>query len=361
MTGLRRESVRIVLLVFVAAMLPAVLGGCPATPHLTTRLYAEQAYHGYFVPTDDASVYDLVLWDVVPDAVWFTDRPDRDAGLLSWATLAGLVWNLAFDGQEAAGGIGYRLDDGVWELIPAQFLDASFSLQRGTATWRVRLLGVPPRSLLTGVTVYIDDKTADETEEADTGVYLYAAAQASFEATDTEGRYLLTLAEGLDEVMLVRTPPALGASLERTDLFVEHTWPAYFADDPPNAVVTIEGPGGAQTPVVVVLSEPAWNAETATLTFLADVLLGDANTEGGPATVFIDDWDDEEDMTIYRVVVNHEEQYSIWPADRELPLGWNDAGFQGTKQECLDYIEQVWTDMRPLSLRKKMQEAGLSR
>lgn len=60
----------------------------------------------------------------------------------------------------------------------------------------------------------------------------------------------------------------------------------------------------------------------------------------------------------YTVVVNHEEQYSIWPADRELPLGWRAVGKEGTRQECLDYIEEVWTDMRPLSLRKKMEEAG---
>ena len=66
-------------------------------------------------------------------------------------------------------------------------------------------------------------------------------------------------------------------------------------------------------------------------------------------------WDDREDTTIYRVVVNHEEQYSIWPVDRELPLGWRDAGKQGSKQECLDYIKEVWTDMRPLSLRQKME------
>jgi MbtH protein len=63
-----------------------------------------------------------------------------------------------------------------------------------------------------------------------------------------------------------------------------------------------------------------------------------------------------EDNTIYKVVVNHEEQYSIWPADRENALGWSDAGKCGTKAECLAYIEEVWTDMRPLSLRKKMEE-----
>jgi len=64
--------------------------------------------------------------------------------------------------------------------------------------------------------------------------------------------------------------------------------------------------------------------------------------------------DEKEDTTVYRVVVNAEEQYSIWPADRELPLGWKDAGKQGLKAECLVYIEAVWTDMRPLSLRNKM-------
>ena len=66
--------------------------------------------------------------------------------------------------------------------------------------------------------------------------------------------------------------------------------------------------------------------------------------------------DEQEDKTIYKVVVNHEEQYSIWPADRENPLGWNDTGKVGLKVECLEYIKEVWTDMRPLSLRKKMEE-----
>ncbi len=56
------------------------------------------------------------------------------------------------------------------------------------------------------------------------------------------------------------------------------------------------------------------------------------------------------------VVVNDEEQYSIWPLDRELPPGWTDVGKHGDKQSCLDYIEEVWTDMRPLSLRKRLSE-----
>lgn len=71
--------------------------------------------------------------------------------------------------------------------------------------------------------------------------------------------------------------------------------------------------------------------------------------------------DEREDTTIYKVVVNDEEQYSIWSADRENPLGWRDAGKSGSKDECLAYIKEVWTDMRPLSLRKKMEKPDDSR
>lgn len=64
--------------------------------------------------------------------------------------------------------------------------------------------------------------------------------------------------------------------------------------------------------------------------------------------------DDEVTQALYRVVMNHEEQYSIWPADKEIPAGWSDAGKQGSRDDCLKYIEEVWTDMRPKSLREAM-------
>lgn len=63
-----------------------------------------------------------------------------------------------------------------------------------------------------------------------------------------------------------------------------------------------------------------------------------------------------EDNTIYKVVMNHEEQYSIWPEYKAMPSGWTYAGKTGPKAECLAHIKEVWTDMRPLSLRKKMEE-----
>ena len=64
---------------------------------------------------------------------------------------------------------------------------------------------------------------------------------------------------------------------------------------------------------------------------------------------------DQENIT-YKVVVNDEEQYSIWFADRDLPPGWRESGREGPKEECLAYIDEVWTDMRPLSLRKAMAD-----
>ena len=55
----------------------------------------------------------------------------------------------------------------------------------------------------------------------------------------------------------------------------------------------------------------------------------------------------------YKVVVNDEEQYSIWPAGRENAPGWHDAGFTGGKEECLAHIQEVWTDLRPRSVRER--------
>jgi len=66
----------------------------------------------------------------------------------------------------------------------------------------------------------------------------------------------------------------------------------------------------------------------------------------------------KEDTTIYKVVVNQEEQYSIWPSDRESPAGWQDVGITGPKDKCLAHIKAVWTDMRPLSLRKRTEKTS---
>lgn len=69
---------------------------------------------------------------------------------------------------------------------------------------------------------------------------------------------------------------------------------------------------------------------------------------------------EKEDLRIYEVVVNDEEQYSIWPQGLDLPVGWRAVGRAGKKPECLAYIRDVWTDMRPLTLRKKMAAADKS-
>jgi MbtH protein len=66
----------------------------------------------------------------------------------------------------------------------------------------------------------------------------------------------------------------------------------------------------------------------------------------------------ELDARTYTVVVNHEEQYSLWPAARDIPAGWQPAGTSGSREECLAYIRQHWTDMRPRSLRERMGGAA---
>jgi MbtH protein len=68
----------------------------------------------------------------------------------------------------------------------------------------------------------------------------------------------------------------------------------------------------------------------------------------------------DRDDAVYKVLVNGEEQYSLWPDYKEVPAGWREAGKQGSKADCLAFVEANWTDMRPLSLRRKMdgQAAG---
>nr|WP_030345988.1 MbtH family protein [Streptomyces sp. NRRL S-1022] len=68
--------------------------------------------------------------------------------------------------------------------------------------------------------------------------------------------------------------------------------------------------------------------------------------------------EEDTDERTYRVVLNDEEQYSVWLADRELPLGWRAEGTEGSRAECLAHIGTVWTDMRPLSLRRQMEQAA---
>ena len=62
-----------------------------------------------------------------------------------------------------------------------------------------------------------------------------------------------------------------------------------------------------------------------------------------------------ETPTLFKVVLNDEEQYSIWPAERDNALGWRDEGTRGTREVCLDHIDRIWTDMRPLSVRQAME------
>jgi MbtH protein len=71
-------------------------------------------------------------------------------------------------------------------------------------------------------------------------------------------------------------------------------------------------------------------------------------------------WDFEDPDARFKVLVNHEEQYSLWPADLAVPGGWSETGTEGSKEECDQYVNGVWTDMRPKSLREEMDRAAAS-
>lgn len=66
--------------------------------------------------------------------------------------------------------------------------------------------------------------------------------------------------------------------------------------------------------------------------------------------------DDTEDLATYIVIINDEEQYSLWKKDKVIPSGWVATGKEGPKEECIRYVDETWTDMRPLSLRRKMDQ-----
>lgn len=343
-----------------ALSIPFILCGCPMQDHLTSRLYVIDASAAQFEATDEPGVYRLHTTAVDPSYTWFSDRPVRSAGTHADSVFTEQIWSQYFEGQLPTAGIAVRSADGIWSIMPAQVQDASFALDQDAITWTLRLQGTPDLQPLSGAVVYLDDKGAQEADD-DTHVFLHAAARAQFTCTSVCNEYKLTLAYPLPELIDLSVSPTFHAALARNDYFVEHAWPAGFADDPPNASIAIEGPGGELVVTPVVLSDPQWDAAADTLTFTARTLDTRPPAFAGPATLFIDSWEEREDTTIYAVVVNHEEQYSIWPADRELPLGWDDTGFHGDKTACLAYIEEVWTDMRPRSLREKMAQMGLGK
>jgi MbtH protein len=63
-------------------------------------------------------------------------------------------------------------------------------------------------------------------------------------------------------------------------------------------------------------------------------------------------------MEVFKVVVNHEEQYALWPINKDIPEKWRDTGIAGSKEDCLVYVRRVWTDMRPASVRTRDHSGG---
>jgi MbtH protein len=344
------------------------LTGCqpqaPQDSDWETRLYAVSAGAGQFVATGDPRVYTLTTRQVDDSVTWFADLPLRQAGTLTLAAFMAEVWPDYFAHYHATATVGVRSADGVWSILPAQVQAAVHDARAGTLTWTLRLEGTPDTVAQSGVVVYLDDEGARGRSlpgYGDSFVFSHAAAQAHLQRLAGETDYRLTLSHPLPTFLMTTVAPAFDAALVPVVEFVEDIWATGFAQDPPNAALTLEGPDGRVQTLALTLSEPHWDATADTLSFRARPLGAAPATASGPAMLYIDSYRDTEENRVYRVVVNREEQYSIWPADRELPLGWNATGEPGTKEVCLAYIAKVWTDMRPLSLRKMMEEMGRER
>lgn len=324
-----------------------------------TRLYVVTAGAGQFAATAEPGVYTLTTRHVSDRVAWFADLPLRQSGNMTFAAFMAEIWPAYFTLYQPTASVGVRSADGIWSILPAQAQRATHDAAAGTLTWTLRLEGIPDFGVQTGVLVYLDDEGARGKGLAgyvDSYVFSHAAAQARFEPLADSGDHVLTLAHPLPSLLMTTVAPKYASTLVTVDDFVHCVWPAGFAMGSPNAAVSMEGPDGRMVTHTVTLSEPRWDAASDTLRFRARSLAGVPPDFAGPAILYIDSYDEREDTTIYTVVVNHEEQYSIWPAHREFPLGWRSAGFSGLKDKCLEYIEKVWTDMRPLSLRKKMEE-----
>lgn len=339
------------------------LAGCqlqyPQDSDWETRLYVVTAGAGQFAATAESGVYTLTTQRVSDQVTWFADLPLRTTGTLRLAAFMAEIWPTYFTHYHPTASVGVRSADGVWSILPAQAQRATYAAASDTLTWTLRLEGAPELGPQTGVVVYLDDEGARGkglAGYADSYVFSHAAAQGRFEPLAGSSDYVLTLTHPLPGLLMTTVAPQYASALVPVDDFVQRVWPDGFAQQSPNAAVTLEAPDGRVVTHTVTLSEPRWDAASDTLRFRARPLGGALPAFGGPAMLYIDSYEDREDKRIYTVIVNHEEQYTTWPAHRELPLLWKSTGFSGLKSSCLEYIRDIWTDLRPLSLRKKMEE-----
>lgn len=342
-------------LVFVAILVPA-FAGCADESWLTTRLHVVAAEQGVFAETDEPGIYTLTL-NGASDAVgWFTDWPSRGSGIESFEDFSMSTWQQVLTGESPVGAITYQDADGYWSMAPVKALGLDAGSETEGVTWRLELKGVPDPGTLRDVHLYLDDRGESETEEGVTSVFIHGAASVSLEPQDNSGAYTLRLAYPYPSVSVMQTDSDFAVYQMPIATYIDAVWSGDFMTNPPNAAIQLEGLDGVTYVAIAVLSNPAYDSETNELTYDAELLSGDPVVTSGPGAVFIDDWTDDKDTIIYRVLINPESQYSVYPADKLIPTGWADTGKTGTLAECRDYIIAAWSDMRPVSLAAEMVE-----
>lgn len=320
-----------------------------------TKLYVLEANEAELNTAPGTNTYQLKTAQHQDPMVWFHDRPGRDTGTENLLRFTQQTWPKYFKPYPPNIGLAYRDANGDWFIAPAKVLSLEANALSTQLTWTLQTDSMLESGVLQQAILYLDNEggllKADQSH-----TFLQAAARGQLQSTASG--YRLSLSYPLDEILMLPVTPNNDFSVITTDFWVNDIWPKNFQTTPPNASVTLQTDDNRLHTLLVTLSNPQWDADRQTLTYGAEILRGNVPETAGTVLVYIDTYFDEDkrDTRTYKVLVNREAQYSIWLADRESPIGWQDAGFQGSKVECLDYIDDVWTDMRPLSLRKKMDE-----
>lgn len=325
------------------------------------RLYVAESGSGELRSVPQADTYELLTEQHTDDLLWFDDRPGRDSGSVTMADFVNRIWPEYFRGYRPNVALAIKDVNGDWSIAWGQINELRQDAASERLSWTITTDHQLETGALQKVILYLDNEGALIPRNQD---HVFFQAAAAGELIRSGDEFQLKLSKPLDNLLMLPLTSVEHFSLITMDFWLETIWPESFVQSLPNAAVTIEADGELHS-AAVTLSHPEWDQVTQSLTYRAQFMHGSVPQAAGPVFVYIDSYyygysderyalNDE-----YKVIINNEGYYTIFPASLENYLGWRDAGFYGKMSECLDYIQEVWVDMRPISLRKKILELEL--
>lgn len=322
------------------------------------RLYVAESGSGELRILPEADTYELLTAQHDDHLLWFDDRPGRDSGSVTITDFVDRIWPAYFRGYRPNVALAIKDVNGDWSIAWGQINELRQDAASERLSWTITTDHQLETGALQKVILYLDNEGALIPRNQD---HVFFQAAASGEWIRSGDELVLKLSSPLDHLLMLPLTSVEHFSLIDMDFWLETIWPDSFVKSLPNAAVTVES-GGELHSAAVTLSHPEWAQATQSLTYRAQFMHGSVPQTAGPVFVYIDSYyydPNDESYGIkdeYKVIINEEGYYKVFPASLENSLGWEDAGFYGNLSECLDYIGEVWVDMRPISLRKKMLE-----